>query len=93
MDCSSIEETIHVPLMVKLPGGRRGGTRVAAPVQHIDLLPTFAALAGFSSPAGLRGRNLQPLLTGSGTIAPQGIYSRSAVPALSLRLERAHVAR
>jgi len=74
------QETIHVPLMVKLPGGRRGGTRLAPPVQHIDLLPTFAALAGFSSPAGLRGRNLQPLLTGSGTITPQGIYSEAMYP-------------
>ncbi len=73
-------ETIRVPLLVKLPGNRRGGTRVADPVQHIDLLPTIAAMTGITAPAGLRGRDLQPLLSGRGAIAPQGIYSEALYP-------------
>jgi len=73
-------ETIRVPLIVKLPGGRRGGTRISEPVQHIDLLPTFAAQAGFAAPAGLRGRDLGPLLTGGGAVAAQGIYSEALYP-------------
>ncbi|HYN10208.1 MAG TPA: sulfatase-like hydrolase/transferase [Vicinamibacterales bacterium] len=74
------DETIRVPLMIKLPNGRHGGTRVAEPVQHIDLLPTLGALAGFAVPADLRGRNLQPVLMGTGSITPQGIYAEALYP-------------
>lgn len=70
------EPTIHVPFIIKAPNQKSAGKRVAAPVQHIDLLPTFAATAGFAVPNGLRGRNLLPLL-GSGTLPPQGIYSEA----------------
>ncbi len=70
-------ETIRVPLIIKLPGGRGRGVRVAEPVQHIDLFPTLAALAGLAAPPGLRGRNLEPLLGGRGTVAAQGIYSEA----------------
>jgi len=70
------EPTIHVPFIIKAPGGRNAGTRIAAPVQHIDLLPTFAAIAGFTVPAGLRGRDLSTLWH-SGTLTPQGIYSEA----------------
>lgn len=74
------DETIRVPLMIKLPDGRRGGTRVADLVQHLDLLPTFGALAGLALPADLRGRNLQPVLMGTGSIPPQGIYAEALYP-------------
>jgi arylsulfatase A-like enzyme/tetratricopeptide (TPR) repeat protein len=70
-------ETIRVPLIVKLPSGRYRGTRVSEPVQHIDLFPTLAALAGFTVPPGLRGRNIEPLMNGRGTVAPQGIYAEA----------------
>ncbi len=71
------DEAIHVPLMIKRSSQARGGTRVKEPVQHIDLLPTLGALAGIQVPAGLRGRDLAPLLTGAGPIAAQGIYSEA----------------
>ena len=73
------DETIRVPLIVRLPRGARGGRRVAAPVQHIDLRPTLLELTG--APArGARGRSLRALLDESGTIAPQGIYSEALYP-------------
>ncbi|HEX5213887.1 MAG TPA: sulfatase-like hydrolase/transferase [Vicinamibacterales bacterium] len=71
------DETIRVPLMIKQPGAARGGTRVRELAQHIDLLPTLTHEAGLAAPSGLRGRDLTPLLTGSGTIAAQGIYSEA----------------
>jgi arylsulfatase A-like enzyme/Tfp pilus assembly protein PilF len=74
------DETIRVPLMIKQSRARHGGRRVSEPVQHIDLLPTLASLGGFAAPAGLRGRDLQPLLTGLGGIAPQGIYAEALYP-------------
>jgi choline-sulfatase len=74
------DETIRVPWIVKLAGGRAGGSRVSAPVQHIDLVPTFAAIAGFAPPDALRGRNILPAALGEGTIAAQGIYSEALYP-------------
>jgi arylsulfatase A-like enzyme/tetratricopeptide (TPR) repeat protein len=73
-------DTLHVPLIVKLPGDRSAGRRVSDPVQHIDLLPTLAHLSGLAAPTGLRGRDLTPALTGAGGIAPEGIYSETLYP-------------
>jgi arylsulfatase A-like enzyme len=49
---------LHVPLLVKLPGSARAGTRVAAPVETIDLVPTLGQVLGLTLPSGLRGRSL-----------------------------------
>jgi choline-sulfatase len=42
-------EAIHVPLLVKLPKSERGGETIAAPVGLVDVLPTVAAVTGFSA--------------------------------------------
>ncbi|MFL6244548.1 MAG: sulfatase, partial [Thermoanaerobaculia bacterium] len=39
-------EALQVPLIVKLPGNERRGTRVAEAVQLVDVLPTIAAVTG-----------------------------------------------
>lgn len=74
------EETIHVPWLMKLPGSKSGGTRVADLIEHIDLVPTLATIAGLAKPSGLRGRDLGPLLLGTGHPAAQGIYSEALYP-------------
>ncbi|HVT43463.1 MAG TPA: sulfatase-like hydrolase/transferase [Thermoanaerobaculia bacterium] len=51
-------ETVQVPLIVKLPGRRSGGTRVVHPVQIVDIVPTIAELTGASPPPSLAGRSL-----------------------------------
>jgi arylsulfatase A-like enzyme/Flp pilus assembly protein TadD len=71
------EETIRVPLLVRLPGGSHGGARVATPVQHIDLLPTVLSRTGLPRPEGLGGRDLSPLLEATGPIEEQGIYAEA----------------
>lgn len=71
------DEVMRVPLLIKLPGNHGAGARRREPVQHIDLFPTLATLARVDPPAGLQGRNLMPLLDGSGTIAAQGIYAEA----------------
>jgi tetratricopeptide (TPR) repeat protein len=70
------QETTHIPLMVKLPG-QRAARRVAEPVQHIDVAPTILALEGVAKPADLRGRDLRPLIDGSGTVPETGIYAEA----------------
>jgi len=69
-------ETMHVPLIVKLPG-RHAARRAAEPVQHIDIAPTILDLAGAPGEASLTGRSLRPLLEGTGTIPDTGIYAES----------------
>ena len=39
-------ETIHVPLVVKLPHARNGGTRATRPAALSDIAPTIASLTG-----------------------------------------------
>jgi arylsulfatase A-like enzyme len=48
----------RIPMIVAGTGVRAPGTRVAAPVSLIDLVPTILALQGHDLPAGLDGRPL-----------------------------------
>ena len=66
------EETIHVPLLIRLPESLRGSKRVrkvGEQVANIDLAPTILDLAG-ATPCGpdecrtMDGRSLVPLLEG-----------------------------
>jgi arylsulfatase A-like enzyme len=60
------EEAVRVPLIVSWPGHTASGkvedTHVAS--TGLDLLPTFADLAGVKVPPELPGRNLRPLIEG-----------------------------
>jgi len=51
-------EDLRVPLFVKLPGSRRAGQRISAPVALTDVFPTVAALLGIEVPGDVRGVNL-----------------------------------
>jgi len=61
------EEVVHVPLViVRGPhSGAAGGTRIGSPVSGIDIAPTLLDLAGVAPAAGMEGRSLAPLLSGS----------------------------
>jgi arylsulfatase A-like enzyme len=50
--------TLHVPLLMKLPHGRRGGETVAQPVQLLDVVPTVADVIGFDVPPDRPGWSL-----------------------------------
>ncbi len=74
-------EALQVPLILKLPGGARGGERVAAPAALVDLLPTIAELVGQPIPPGGAGVSL----LGLGPASPsRRIYSESFYPRLHL---------
>jgi choline-sulfatase len=55
------ERAVRVPLVCAGPG-LPAGRRVPAPVSHLDLLPTFTAIAGAETACD--GRSLLPLLRG-----------------------------
>jgi arylsulfatase A-like enzyme/Tfp pilus assembly protein PilF len=54
-------EALQVPLLLKLPGGKLGGTSVANPAQLVDLAPTLLALAGQKVPPEMDGGSLLDL--------------------------------
>ena len=53
-----------VMLILRGPGGFRGGKAVDAMVQHLDVYPTVCELAGVETPAHVQGRSLLPLMRG-----------------------------
>jgi len=60
------EGGVRVPFFVRWDGRIKGGRDIDRIVDHIDLLPTLAALAGASLPKGqVEGRSLLPLLADS----------------------------
>ena len=52
---SLYQELLHVPLLVKFPGGRGAGTRVAELWQQIDVAPTVLQSLGLEAPAAMQG--------------------------------------
>jgi choline-sulfatase len=75
-------EAIRVPLLVKLPGGRRAGERVTRPVGLVDVLPTVVSALGLPPPAGVRGASLLDGDAKGG--ASRRIYSETLYPRLAL---------
>lgn len=67
------EELLHVPLIVKYPGGRGAGTRVTDRVSTLDVAPTILGTAGLSFPRGIAidGKNL-----GEGFV-PRAVFSQN----------------
>jgi arylsulfatase A-like enzyme len=59
---SLFDELIRIPLVVKLPGNRGAGTRVARQVQGIDVVPTVLEAMKLPLASDLAGRPLQRAL-------------------------------
>ncbi|HYX21743.1 MAG TPA: sulfatase-like hydrolase/transferase [Thermoanaerobaculia bacterium] len=77
-------EAIHVPLMVKLPGARRRGGTVAAPVALVDVFPSIAALVDLPAPSGLAGASFVAAMNGTEPPPARRIYSETLYPRLHL---------
>lgn len=74
------ESAIKVPLVIKLPGQKKGGS-VSEPVGIIDIVPTVCSLMGINIPAEVQGADLTRFLEGD---VPKGytrnLYSESVAP-------------
>lgn len=58
------EELVHVPLLIRLPGGAEAGRRVPHLTQPTDLLPTLLDCAAATVPDDCAGASLLPLTLG-----------------------------
>jgi len=75
---------VHVPLIVRLPGARRAGARVEAPVSGVDVAPTIVDLLGLDplapdEPDVARGVSLAPAIDGAG-VARRPIFAVATQP-------------
>jgi arylsulfatase A-like enzyme len=71
---SLYDEQLRIPLLIRLPGGRLGGSSVTSQVRGVDLAPTVLSLVGLPVPeafsgaaldvAGLSGPEPGPALAG-----------------------------
>lgn len=51
-------ESLHVPCLIRLPGGRLGGTRVSGLTSLLDVAPTLYELLDLTTPGTARGVSL-----------------------------------
>jgi hypothetical protein len=67
---SLFDELIRIPMVVKLPGRRGAGTRVARQVQGIDVVPTVLEAMRVEDGRALAGQALQRTLDGDAPPRP-----------------------
>ena len=83
---------IGVFLIMRGPGGFRGGRVVDALVSQVDIFPTVCDLAGIPPPHWLQGRSMLPLLRGAGEIREEvfaeGTYHAAYEPQRAIRTRR-----
>ena len=77
------DETIHVPLLIKLPetqpSAKPATVRVAAKVRLVDIAPTVLEIAAIPVPSQLPGQSLLRIAK-SGSGGDQPAYSRADLP-------------
>ena len=73
------DETVHVPLLVKLPQNQSAGKRVRARASLIDIAPTLLEVAGVAVPSQMQGQSLLRIANASPN-ADRPAYSASEFP-------------
>jgi choline-sulfatase len=83
------DETVHVPLLVKLPQGqatqsqaaaKASSARVAGKVRLVDIAPTLLEIAAIPVPSQMPGQSLLRIAKAGGGGSDQPVYSRSDLP-------------
>lgn len=54
--------SLQVPLLMRIPGAKFNGTRIAALTEHVDIYPTLCELGGLPPPPCLEGDSLVPVM-------------------------------
>jgi arylsulfatase A-like enzyme len=72
--------TVHVPLVLRLPGVLPAGRRIAAPVRVLDIMPTVLDILGLPVPADVQGRSLLPLIRDDEATETPAVVSEYLAP-------------
>lgn len=64
---SLYDELLHVPLIVRLPGGAHAGSVIERPVRSIDIAPSILEWMGLPRPEGFRGSPLSEAIASPDT--------------------------
>ena len=70
------DETVHVPLLIRLPEAQPTAKQVSAKVRLVDVAPTLLEIAGIPVPSQMQGQSLLRVAK-SGGGSDQPVYSRS----------------
>ena len=84
-------EYARVPMIVRVPGLTRDGTKSDALVELVDMFPTLVELCGIKGPSELQGKSLVPLLkdpSAKGRSAAYTVVSRGKALGRSIRTQR-----
>ena len=73
------DETVRVPLVVKLPQNQSAGKRVRARASLVDIAPTLLEVAGVAIPSQMQGQSLLRIAKAN-TNSDQPAYSASEFP-------------
>jgi arylsulfatase A-like enzyme len=73
------DETIHVPLVLKLPKNQMAGKQIKNRARLLDIAPTMLAVAGIPIPTQMQGQSLMRVAEASSQ-NDQPAYSRSELP-------------
>ena len=69
------EQSVCVPLIVRLPDDRDAGTAQNHLIEHIDLYPTLAELCDLPVPRNVQGRSFAPLFCNEAYKPREYVYS------------------
>jgi len=94
---TAFEGGMRVPFIARWPGRIPAGSLCREPASNLDFLPTLVALAGGGVPDDrpIDGRDITPLLTGTGTLPDYAFFYNQGYSASAVRYGRwkLHVAR
>jgi arylsulfatase A-like enzyme/cytochrome c-type biogenesis protein CcmH/NrfG len=77
------DETIHVPLLIRLPHARVPGKRIQNRVELVDVLPTLLQQVGVAIPQEVQGESLLGLMQAETTAGDQVVEAWHDRPAYS----------
>jgi len=78
------DEQLHVPLIVRFPGGAHAGRVVSTQVRTLDIVPTIVDVLGLPSFPEFEGESLRPLAAGE-PAEPRLVFARAANPRFPYR--------
>lgn len=72
--CTMFEESVKVPLLVRLRGMSLEGRRVLDRVGQVDVVPTLLEAMGQPVPGHLQGHSWLPFLAGKGELVERNVF-------------------